>query len=111
METYQRFLLASTVVPGVLLAVRFRASITRVRLWALLIMMFMVYSQTPFWDHHAIKQGFYAYDPERIWGLHVGLIPLEQFILYGTHTVCVALMMWAMLDRRARRASTERPHA
>jgi lycopene cyclase domain-containing protein len=85
------------------LGIVYRRSINRVRLWALLVMMFMVYSQTPFWDHHSIKQGFYAYDPERIWGLHVGLIPLEQFILYGTHTVVLALMMWAMLDRRKRK--------
>ena len=108
METYQRFLLTTTVIPMLVLGLIYRRSINRARLIALAVMMAMVYSMTPFWDHESIKRGYYAYDPQRIWGLHVGFIPLEQFILYGTHTICLALMVWAMLDRRRPR---EAPHA
>lgn len=104
METYQRFLLCTTVIPMVVLGIMARRLITKAHVISLVAVLVVVYAFTPFWDHEAIKRGFYAYDPERIWGLHVGFIPLEQFILYGTHTITLAFGLWLLVERRRRLA-------
>ena len=97
--TYARFLGLFVVLPIVLLAVRYRRTLTWRGLRPLVPLLFIVYAATCPWDNLAVKWGLWRFKPELIWGITVGYLPLEEYLFFGLQTVLVGLWVLARLRR------------
>lgn len=89
--TYARFLGLFVVVPIVVLAVRYRRSLSWKGLAPLGGLLAVVYAATAPWDNLAVKWGLWRFKPELIWGLKLGYLPLEEYLFFGLQTVLVGL--------------------
>jgi lycopene beta-cyclase len=97
--TYARFLGLFVVLPIILLAVRYRRTLTWRGLRPLVPLLFIVYAATCPWDNLAVKWGLWRFKPELIWGITVGYLPLEEYLFFGLQTVLVGLWVLARLRR------------
>ena len=91
--TYARFLGLFVVLPILFLLVRYRRTLTWRGLAPLGLLLVVVYAATTPWDNLAVKWGLWGFDPERIWGIKLGYLPLEEYLFFGLQTVLVGL--WA----------------
>jgi lycopene beta-cyclase len=96
--TYARFLvlfLGPLLVLGIVLARR----VLRVRhLLFLLGLSVVVVAWTSPWDNAAVAAGLWGFDPQRISGVVLGLLPIEEylFFLLQTWVTSLLLMRWVM---------------
>ena len=96
--TYARFLalfLGPLLVLGIVLA----RSVLRVRhLLFLLGLSTVVVAWTSPWDNAAVAAGLWGFDPQRISGVVLGLLPIEEylFFLLQTWVTSLLLMRWVM---------------
>jgi lycopene cyclase domain-containing protein len=91
--TYARFLGLFVLLPILLLAVRYRRTLTARGLAPLGLLLVVVYVATSPWDNLAVKWGLWGFDPERTWGIKLGYLPLEEYLFFGLQTLLVGL--WA----------------
>ena len=91
--TYARFLGLFVVLPILFLLVRYRRTLTARGLAPMGLLLVVVYAATSPWDNLAVKWGLWGFDPERIWGIKLGYLPLEEYLFFGLQTLLVGL--WA----------------
>jgi lycopene cyclase domain-containing protein len=91
--TYARFLGLFVVLPLVFLGVRYRKTLKARSLAPLGLLLIVVYVTTTPWDNLAVKWGLWDFAPERIWGIKLGYLPLEEYLFFGLQTLLVGL--WA----------------
>lgn len=89
--TYARFLGLFVVVPILVLAVRYRRTLSWRGLRPLGMLLVVVYAATSPWDNLAVKWGLWRFKPELIWGVRLGYLPLEEYLFFGLQTVLVGL--------------------
>jgi lycopene cyclase domain-containing protein len=97
--TYARFLGLFVVLPLLFLVWRYRRTFTARSLAPLGILLVVVYAATSPWDNLAVKWGLWGFDPERIWGIKLGYLPLEEYLFFGLQTLLVGLWARARLAR------------
>jgi lycopene cyclase domain-containing protein len=97
--TYARFLGLFVVVPILFLVWRYRRTFTLRSLAPMGILLVVVYAATSPWDNVAVKWGLWGFDPERIWGIKLGYLPLEEYLFFGLQTLLVGLWARARLAR------------
>jgi lycopene cyclase domain-containing protein len=97
--TYARFLGLFVVLPILFLLVRYRRTLTARSLAPLGLLLVVVYVATSPWDNLAVKWGLWGFAPERIWGIKLGYLPLEEYLFFGLQTLLVGLWARARLAR------------
>jgi lycopene beta-cyclase len=91
--TYARFLGLFVVLPILWLMFRYRRTLSLRGLAPMGLLLVVVYVATTPWDNLAVKWGLWGFEPERIWGLKLGYLPLEEYLFFGLQTLLVGL--WA----------------
>lgn len=104
--TYARFIGLFVVLPIVFLLVRYRRTLTARSLAPLGLLLIVVYVATSPWDNLAVKWGLWGFDPQRIWGIKLGYLPLEEYLFFGLQTLLVGLWARARLARALERKPT-----
>ncbi|RKH85099.1 lycopene cyclase domain-containing protein [Corallococcus sp. AB045] len=97
--TYARFLGLFVVLPILFLLVRYRRTLSWRGLAPLGLLLIIVYAATSPWDNMAVKWGLWGFDPERIWGVKLGYLPLEEYLFFGLQTLLVGLWARDRLER------------
>jgi lycopene cyclase domain-containing protein len=91
--TYARFLGLFVVLPILWLMFRYRRTLSWRGLAPMGLLLVVVYVATTPWDNLAVKWGLWGFEPERIWGVKLGYLPLEEYLFFGLQTLLVGL--WA----------------
>ncbi len=108
--TYARFLGLFVVLPILIQLVRYRRTLTLRGLAPMGILLVVVYAATTPWDNLAVKWGLWGFEPERIWGIKLGYLPLEEYLFFGLQTLLVGLWARARLARAlAKEPAAKRP--
>ena len=108
--TYGGFLLRYLVVPIFLLAVitwldarrgrrppvSLRAA-TPAAVVGVLVVVAVAYT-TP-WDNYLVATNVWSYDPELVWGITLGYVPLEEYLFFILQTVMVGLWLLILMRR------------
>ncbi|XXF79013.1 lycopene cyclase domain-containing protein [Myxococcaceae bacterium GXIMD 01537] len=97
--TYARFLGLFVVLPILFQVVLYRRTFSARSLAPLGMLLVVVYVATTPWDNAAVKWGLWGFDPERIWGIRLGYLPLEEYLFFGLQTLLVGLWARARLLR------------
>ncbi len=97
--TYARFLGLFVVLPILFLLARYRRTLSWRGLAPLGLLLIIVYAATSPWDNMAVKWGLWGFDPERIWGVKLGYLPLEEYLFFGLQTLLVGLWARDRLER------------
>ncbi|NPC75863.1 lycopene cyclase domain-containing protein [Corallococcus exiguus] len=97
--TYARFLGIFVVLPILFLLVRYRRTLSWRGLAPMGLLFIVVYAATSPWDNMAVKWGLWGFDPERIWGVKLGYLPLEEYLFFGLQTLLVGLWARDRLER------------
>ena len=97
--TYARFLALFVGVPILVSAWLLREDLRRRRFAPMLMLLAVVYVATTPWDNYAVAHGLWDFDPERIWGVRLIYLPLEEYLFFGLQTVLTGLWVRARLAR------------
>ncbi|MCP3103714.1 lycopene cyclase domain-containing protein [Myxococcus sp. K15C18031901] len=97
--TYARFLGLFVLVPIVVQLWCYRRTFSVRTLAPMGLLLCVVYAATSPWDNLAVKWGLWGFDPERIWGIKLGWLPLEEYLFFGLQTLLVGLWARARLAR------------
>ncbi|MCE9672193.1 lycopene cyclase domain-containing protein [Myxococcus stipitatus] len=97
--TYARFLGLFVLVPIVVQLFLYRRTFSARTLAPMGLLLCVVYAATSPWDNVAVKWGLWGFDPERIWGIKLGWLPLEEYLFFGLQTLLVGLWARARLAR------------
>lgn len=97
--TYARFLGLFVLLPIVFQCWRYRRTFTARTLAPMGLLLVVVYVATSPWDNLAVKWGLWGFDADRIWGIKLGYLPLEEYLFFGLQTVLVGLWARARLAR------------
>ena len=95
--TYLGFLALFLGVPILVLGALARRRPTERRAWtamAALSLIALLYT-TP-WDNHLVAMGVWGYDPQRVLGITLGWVPLEEYLFFLLQPFLVGL--WAMAE-------------
>jgi lycopene cyclase domain-containing protein len=94
--TYARFLAVFLVPPLVVAALVVRPVLARRHLLFLAGLSLVVLAWTSPWDNAAVAQGLWGFDPERVSGLWIHRLPIEEyaFFLLQTWVTSLFLIRW-----------------
>lgn len=96
--TYGSFLLVFLVVPAALFAWLLRPA-WRPLLRALLPLLLIVYATATPWDNFAAASGLWTFDPEKISGLRLWHLPIEEYGFFGLQTLLTGMWVSRRLER------------
>lgn len=91
--TYSGFLLLFVILPILLCAV----FLWRWRIWpnprhlALIALLAVVYT-TP-WDNAIVREGVWSYDVNKIWGIVLGVVPLEEYLFFVLQVILTGSLL------------------
>ncbi|AKF79639.1 lycopene cyclase domain-containing protein [Myxococcus fulvus] len=105
--TYARFLGLFVVLPILIQLWRYRRTFSARTLAPMGMLLIVVYAATSPWDNLAVKWGLWGFDAERIWGIKLGYLPLEEYLFFGLQTLLVGLWARARLARALEAPSAE----
>ncbi len=92
--TYFQFLLAFIIPPAVLLSLWVRP--TRWQ-WGLLgLMAGITYIWTTPWDNYLVGSGVWYYSPERVSGIVLAYVPIEEYAFFGLQCWLVGVWTYAL---------------
>ncbi|MCC7367493.1 MAG: lycopene cyclase domain-containing protein [Chloroflexi bacterium] len=102
--TYGQFLLIFLVVPICMLTLLLHRHLTTgyLRVVGLMALAAFVYA-TP-WDNLIVAQGVWTYDPQRVVGVILGWVPLEEYLFFLLQPLLSGLIVLALLVRTRRAA-------
>ena len=96
--TYGRFLGLFLGVPILLTLWKLRDPLRkRWQPFPMWVLLAVVYATTSPWDNAAVKHGLWDFGAERIWGIRLGYLPLEEYLFFGLQTVLTGLWVWKRL--------------
>lgn len=97
--TYARFL-ALFLGPLLVLAVVVARRVVAARhLLFLLALSIVVVAWTSPWDNAAVAAGLWGFDPERISGVVLGRLPLEEYLFFLLQTWVTSLLLMRRVMR------------
>jgi lycopene cyclase domain-containing protein len=99
--TYARFLAIFLLPPLVMAALWARPVLARRHLLFLVGLSLVVLAWTSPWDNAAVAQGLWGFDPERVSGVWLHRLPLEEYAFFLLQTWVTSLFLIGWL--RARR--------
>lgn len=99
--TYAGFLLLFVVLPLVAAVWRYGAALGDRGWRALAMLLAIVYATTTPWDNAAVARGLWDFDPERIAGVRLGWLPLEEYAFFGLQAALTGV--WVLHRLRAAR--------
>ncbi len=89
--TYFGFLAAFVVAPLLVVAWWSRRQRSRGTWKPLLLLLLMVYAATTPWDNAAVARGLWDFAPDRIWGVRLWHLPVEEYLFFGLQTLLTGL--------------------
>lgn len=98
--TYAEFLVIFLAIPlAIVLVLR---PVRSKRLWLSLggLSLLALLYTTP-WDNLLISRGVWSYPPDRVTGIVVGHVPLEECVFYVLQVLLTGLLTQAILERSA----------
>ncbi len=91
--TYAGFLLLFVIAPTLLCGL----VLWRWRTWpdprhlAVIALLAVVYT-TP-WDNAIVRQGVWSYDVNKIWGIVLGVVPLEEYLFFVLQVIFTGFVL------------------
>jgi lycopene cyclase domain-containing protein len=95
--TYLAFLALFVLPPLALVAYRHRAVLRRGGVRPMLFLLLVVYAAASVWDNAAVALGLWDFAPDRLVGLRLGLLPLEEYLFFGLQTLLTGLWVQGRL--------------
>ena len=91
--TYSSFLLIFVIIPTLV----FAFILWRQRTWPnwrhlMAVALVAVIYTTP-WDNAIVLQGVWTYDPAKVWGVIIGVVPLEEYLFFVLHVFFTGLLL------------------
>jgi lycopene beta-cyclase len=107
--TYGHFLLVFLVGPLCVLALLLRRRQSRRYLAATAAMATIAVVYTTLWDNYIVALSVWTYDPARIWGIVLGVVPLEEYLFFVLQTILTAQVLLGIAPHLGRRAQESCP--
>lgn len=60
------------------------------------------------WDYLAVRAGWWWFDPDRVTGIYLGVLPLEELLFFLVIPICAVLTLEAVRHLRPGWATTRR---
>ena len=99
--TYFSFLLRFVVLPLVAMLVLCRKHLQKVSVWLVFGgLLLIVYPLTSWWDNEAVARGFWSFDPQKISGIELIHLPIEEYLFFGLQTLLTGIWVWTRLHRK-----------
>lgn len=67
------------------------------------MLLVVVYAAASPWDNAAVARGLWDFAAERLWGIRLGYLPLEEYLFFGLQTLLTGLWVQRRLVRAFRR--------
>jgi lycopene cyclase domain-containing protein len=101
--TYARFLVLFVGLPivGFLVLARMFGK-SRGSWLPLVLLLGVAYVTTTPWDSWAVRHGLWEFNPQRIWGIRLFSLPLEELLFFGLQTVLTGLWVRRRLSNASR---------
>ena len=99
--TYARFLAIFLVPPLVVTVVLARPVLAMRHLLFLAALSLVVLAWTSPWDNAAVAQGLWGFDPERVSGLWLHRLPVEEYAFFLLQTWVTSLLLIGRLVGRS----------
>ncbi|MCS7152416.1 MAG: lycopene cyclase domain-containing protein [Bacteroidia bacterium] len=61
------------------------------------------------WDNYLVFKGVWTYPSDRVWGIRLGWVPLEEYIFFVLQTILTLLWIWGLSARITPDVSTRLP--
>ena len=97
--TYSSFLVLFLIVPIVLFSALLRSNLTVKRWRALAALALIALTYTTPWDNYLVANGIWTYDPERVMGVTLGWVPLEEYGFFVLQPFLTGLVLFGLRDR------------
>jgi lycopene cyclase domain-containing protein len=97
--TYGAFLLLFLVLPILALAVALRRRMTRAWRWSVGAVALIAVLYTTPWDNFIVAQGVWSYPSERVLGVTLGFVPLEEYVFFVLQVLLTGLVLLALTGR------------
>lgn len=99
--TYARFLAVFLVPPLLIAALRARSVFAARHLSFLVGLSLVVLAWTSPWDNAAVAQGLWGFDPERVSGIWIHRLPIEEYAFFLLQTwVTSVFLIGRLVGRR-----------
>jgi lycopene beta-cyclase len=95
--TYARFLAIFLVPPLVVAAVRARTVFALRHFLFLAALSLVVLAWTSPWDNAAVAQGLWGFDPERVSGIWLHRLPIEEYAFFLLQTWVTSVFLIGLL--------------
>jgi lycopene beta-cyclase len=101
--TYPQFLLLFLCPPLVLMLIATRGVWSRPAWLALVSLMAIAFTYTAPWDNYLVIRGVWSFDDDRIWGVFLWRVPLEEYLFYLLQVLITGLFtLWLLARARTR---------
>ena len=102
--SYGQFLLIFLVIPIIVLGLILRRDLTWGYARVVGLMGLVAFGYAPPWDTLIVAQGVWSYDPNRVAGIILGWVPLEEYLFFLLQPMLAGLIVLALLTRARRPA-------
>lgn len=105
--TYAGFLSIFLLPPLVILSLLLRRRLFNRHYWlATALLLLAALLAMALWDHTAVALGIWSWTQQRIWGLRLWLIPLEEYLFAFLETLLLTMLVYTVDLWRQARLST-----